>query len=132
MTKIVSDIQLNVVKDCVDQKQSNNLCKHFFQVLPFLYSGCLSGPSLLSQEVAASAKTFMFAEINYPYEKLTKVYRATKIRTNTELFELWLVLQDSSHGADVQVSPVDSEVGEVGERLWGELREAGQGIFCPF
>ena len=53
-------------------------------------------------------------------------------RTNAEFFELWLVPQDGGHGAEVQVGPVESEVGEVGKRLRGEPREAGLGILCPF
>ena len=79
------------------------------------------------------SNTFILAEIENLYLKiLTKVDEKNAIRTNTKFFELWLVVQDGSHGADVQVGPVESEVGEVGKRLWGELREAVLSFFCPF
>lgn len=75
----------------------------------------------------------MFAEIYHSFlKKLAKFDETTTIRTNAEFSELWPVLQDGSHCADVQVGPVESEVGEVGKRLRGKLREAELGVLGPF
>ena len=48
----------------------------------------------------------------------------SKKLTNAEFLELGLVLEDGGHVYDVQVGPVEPEVGEAGKRLQREPREA--------
>ena len=48
----------------------------------------------------------------------------SKKLTNAEFLELGLILEDGDHGHDVQVGPVEPEVGEAGKRLRREPREA--------